>query len=300
MSSKLKRKLFQFVAFFSLFLIVSGALAAEQHQNAKHTLWEVTTDHNTVYLLGSLHLLKSTNYPLADAIEDAFDDSEVVVFELDLDEANNPAIQLAMLNKGSLPEGVTLQETLNAETYALAAKKANELGTDIALLQGFEPWMFALTLASLKLVALGFDSAQGVDRYFFTKARQIGKPVIGLETMEFQINLFDRLSSADQEAIVHQTLLDLDILEQEMDSIVTAWEHGDVAELDDVLLKSFKEYPTIYRKFIVQRNKKWMKKIRPFFKKTDDYMIIVGAGHMVGDEGLVALLKKKGYRVEQR
>ncbi len=160
--------------------------------------------------------------------------------------------------------------------------------------------MFAVTLASLKLTELGFEPAQGVDRYFFNKARQAGKPVMGLETMEYQANLFDKLSDEDQEAIVHQTLLDLDILDQEMDSIVTAWEKGDAEELDVVLLKSFKEYPTIHRKFVVERNHNWMKKIAPLFKRNDDYMIIVGAAHMLGDEGLVELLKKEGYRVEQR
>lgn len=147
---------------------------------------------------------------------------------------------------------------------------------------------------------LGFDSAQGVDRHFFYKARQAGKPVIGLETMEYQIDLFDKLSEKDQEAIVHQTLLDLDILDQEMSSIVAAWENGDVKGLDDVLLKSFREYPTIYRKFVVERNHAWMKKVTPFFTKSDDYMIIVGAAHMVGEKGLVELLKKKGYSVQQR
>lgn len=123
MPLRAKRCIVPFLLFFSVFFFAPETLCADQGQGARHALWEVTTDHNTVYLLGSLHLLKSFNYPLADVIEEAFDDSEVIVFELVLDEANSATAQLAMLSKGSLPEGVTLQERLSAETYELAAGK---------------------------------------------------------------------------------------------------------------------------------------------------------------------------------
>jgi uncharacterized protein YbaP (TraB family) len=223
----------------------------------------------------------------------------VVVFELDPDEANDPTMQLMMLSKGTLPEGVTLQQQLSNRSYDLAKKKAGELGADISMFQGFEPWLFAVTLASLKLVTLGFDPAFGVDRYLFSQAQQENKTIIGLETMEYQTGLFDELSAADQEAIVYQTLLDLDIVEKEMDSIVKAWSEGDTSALEQVLLQSFREYPAIYRRFIVQRNHAWTRKTTPLFERSENCMIVVGAGHLVGEDGMVSLLKKQGYAVEQ-
>lgn len=266
---------------------------------AKNSLWRVKGEKNTVYIQGSIHLLKSGNYPLNEAIEQAFDDSEVLALELDAGLMNDPATALQMLTKGTLPEGSTLEESLSAKTYELAKTRTSELGLDIEFFERFKPWFFAVSIEATKLQSLGFSSLHGVDMYFYSKAQKVGKPVVGLETVEFQIGLFDNLSSAEQDNFVYQTLKELDTVEKEIKVIIKAWETGDTGGLEAALLKNFKKYPGLYEIFLSKRNRNWMSKLEEFLKDDKNYMIVVGAAHLVGKTGVIELLKKKGYSIEQ-
>ncbi len=274
---------------------------AEENQltKTKNTLWRVSSGKNSVYLLGSLHLLKSDNYPLDDSIDRAFDDSQILVLEVDLRSASDPQTQQMMLAKGMLPEGDSLDKRISNKTYELARAKTAELGLDIAAFKQFKPWFFTMTLARTKFQTLGFNPQYGLDMHFFSKAIQSGKQALGLETFEQQISMLDSLSEINQDELVCQTIKELDTLEQEMDTILKAWSTGDMKLLEETILKSFKEYPTIYKTLITQRNKGWITKIESFLKQKNNYMVVVGAGHLAGNQGLVELLKKKGYSVEQ-
>lgn len=277
-----------------------SAYAQEEPKvSSKNILWRIGSQNNSVYLLGSIHLLKSDNYPLNDIIENAFEDSQILVLEFDLESMNDPEIQQAMLMKGMFSEGQTLEKSIGKDAYKLAKTKTEELGVDIAMFENFKPWFFAMTLTTMKLQLLGFNSQYGLDFYFFMKAKQTGKQIMGLETPEYQLDLFDKMSSHNQELLVYQTLLELDIIEKEIDTILNAWSTGDARELGTMLLKSFKEYPGLYETLVTSRNKNWMSKIESFLEKKENYMILVGAGHLVGKNGLVELLKNKGYSIEQ-
>jgi uncharacterized protein YbaP (TraB family) len=270
-----------------------------QIRSSKNCLWRIQSEQNTVYLMGSLHLLKKENYPLHKEIEKAFEDSKVLVLEVDLGEANDPRTQQMMLMKGMFTDGRTLEKAIDEKTYDLAKMKLGELGVDIAPFNNFKPWFFATTLVTIKMQALGFNPELGLDAYFFKKAKQSGKKVIGLETFEYQLGLLDKMSASNQELMVEQSLLELDLIEKEMGSLVQAWSSGDTKGLEDTLLLSFKDFPELYNSLIISRNKKWLEDIESFLRERDHYMIIVGAGHLIGEKGLVELLKKKGYSVEQ-
>ena len=271
----------------------------EPKVSSKNILWRIGSQNNSVYLLGSIHLLKSDNYPLNDIIENAFEDSQILVLEIDLESMMDPEIQRTMLMKGMFSEGQTLEKSIGKDAYKLAKTKTEELGVDIAMFENFKPWFFAMTLTTMKLQLLGFNSQYGLDFYFFMKAKQTGKQIVGLETPEYQLDLFDKMPSHNQELLVYQTLLELDIIEKEIDTILNAWSTGDARELGTMLLKSFKEYPGLYETLVTSRNKNWMSKIESFLEKKENYMILVGAGHLVGKNGLVELLKNKGYSIEQ-
>ena len=284
------------------FALCLGCIAnAEQNisANTKNTLWRVSSEKNSVYLLGSLHILKSDNYPLDNSIERAFDDSQILVLEVDLRSQTDPKTQHMMLAKGMLPEGDSLDKRISKKTYELARAKIAELGLDIAAFKQFKPWFFTMTLVLTKLQTLGFSPQYGLDLHFFKKATQSGKQVLGLETFEQQIDMLDTLSEVSQDELVCQTVKELDILEQEMDTILKAWSTGDIKLLDETMLKSLKEYPAIYKVLITQRNNSWATKIESFLKQEKNYMVVVGAGHLAGRQGLVELLKKKGYSIEQ-
>ena len=169
------------------FALCLGCIAnAEQNisANTKNTLWRVSSEKNSVYLLGSLHLLKSDNYPLDNSIDRAFDDSQILVLEVDLSSQTDPKTQHMMLAKGMLPEGDSLDKRISKKTYELARAKTAELGLDIAAFKQFKPWFFTMTLVLTKLQTLGFSPQYGLDLHFFKKATQSGKQVLGLETFE--------------------------------------------------------------------------------------------------------------------
>lgn len=293
---------FHCVAWLLLFLLPRTCEVAAQNASqapAKSCLWRVVSKESTVYLLGSVHLLKADVYPLSPAIERAFGDSTKLVLEVDLDSLNSPEAQQMILAKALLPEGQTLSETLSPETYRAARQQVEAMGLDIEALKRMKPWFLALSLVAMKMQKLGYDAAQGVDRHFFDRARKDKKEVLGLETVEFQFSLLDSLSAKTQEESLLQTLNELGQFETEFEKIVRAWVTGQERELRDLLLENFKEYPDIYTKLISERNRNWIPKIERHLQGANKTLVVVGAAHLVGPDGVVELLKREGYSVEQ-
>lgn len=181
----------------------------------------------------------------------------------------------------------------------MVEKRAKELGMDIQALNRLQPWFVALTLSALKLQTLGFDPNYGIDQYFAEKAKKEKKEIVALETWEDQINLFVGMSQESQELLLLRTLRDLEVMEKELTRIVRSWTVGDVRTIETLLLESFKEYPQVYRRLISDRNKNWLPKIEKLLDQDENYIVVVGAGHLVGKEGIIALLKEKGYSVDQ-
>jgi uncharacterized protein YbaP (TraB family) len=262
-------------------------------------IWRVSKGNNTVYLLGSIHVLKGNDDILQGPMGKAFNDSKVLVFEIDLKEMASPDAQQTILAKGMLPPGDSLQQKINRETYELAKATTEEMGLDMATFSQFKPWFFIMTLSMFKLNMLGFSIQNGIDSLLYSKATQSGKKVLGLETFEQQMEMLDTMSGLNQDELVRQAIKDLDVLEQELDTILDAWSIGDMDRLEATILKSFKEFPHIYEALIIERNKKWMRSIESFLGEKENHMVVVGAAHLAGKEGLVELLKEKGCSVEQ-
>ncbi len=283
-----------------LFFTTSGSAAQNAIQApVKSCLWRVVSKDSTVYLLGSVHLLKSDAYPLSQAIEKAFGDSTKLVLEVNLDSLNSPDAQQMMLAKALLPEGKTLSETLSPATYQAVRQKVEALGLDIEALKRMKPWFLSLSLVAMKMQQLGYDAQHGVDRHFFDRARKAKKEVLGLETADFQLNLLDSLPAKTQEESLLQTLKELDQFETDFEQVVRAWAAGQEKQLDNLLLEGFKEYPDVYAKLISERNRNWLPKIESHFQGGNKTLVVVGAAHLVGRDGVVELLKRKGYSVEQ-
>ena len=281
------------VGFVALLAPVEEPAAQE-----KSFLWQVRSDKGTTYLLGSIHLLKKENYPLKKIIDDSFDEAKGLLFEIDINNSRPEKIHQLMLQKGMNNDGTTLQQNVSKETYALLEDRTKELGLNIAAFSLLKPWFTALTIQALKLQKLGFDSSFGVDHYLARRAQRAGKPTGGLETTEFQIGLFDQLSVRDQELMLRQTLKQLDLLDQSVDRIVQSWSTGDVDSLEGLLLASMREYPEVYQKLLVDRNRRWLPKIERIIQQGERTMIVVGAAHLVGKDGLISLLRARGYKVE--
>lgn len=284
-----------------LLLFRTSEIAAQNASKApaKSCLWKVVSKESTVYLLGSVHLLKPDAYPLSRAIEQAFDDATQIALEVNMDSLDSPDAQRMIMTKALLPDGKTLNDVVSPATYRVVQQKVQALGLDIQVLRRMKPWFLSLSLVAMKMQQLGYAPQHGVDRHYFERARKSKKEVFGLETAEFQIDLLDSLSGKAQEESLLQTIEELDQVETEFEQIVGAWAAGQEKQLSETLLKSFKEYPDIYAKLITERNRNWLPKIENFFRAGQKTLVIVGAAHLVGREGVLDLLRQKGYSIEQ-
>ncbi len=284
-------------------LFISAGLNAQQNQQTtvqKHCLWEVETPTNRVFLLGSLHLLKSDAYPLAKEINKAYSVSPKVVFETDIGGMMDPAVQARMLSMGLYPEGQSLFQNISGDMRSTLQKRMADLGLPMEQFARFKPWFLAVTLTTLELQQLGFSPAYGIDVHYYARARSDGKEIDFFEAIDYQFDLFGNMSAEDQNAFLGQTLKDLDIAAEMADDMMRYWQKGQVDKLYSLLFKSFEDYPEIENRLLLQRNKDWVKKIETMLGEPENIFVVVGAGHLVGPQSVVALLKQKGYKVKQR
>jgi len=283
-------------------LIYTGSIFSFQIDSdaaEKKSLWKIRSKSNVVYLLGSIHYLKPQNYPLAEEMEAAYKDAKKIIFEINLESAEGGRAQQLMALKGIYTDGTTLKDHVAPATYALAEKQLKELGLDIQIFNQFKPWFTALTVLALKLQSMGFDPGKGIDQYFFRKAKKEKKEVDGFETLEYQFGLFDGMPERVQESLLLQALSGGDLTETAVDAVVKAWAAGDLQALETLLLQGLKEFPELYQRLIVERNRAWLPKIESFLSQNENYLVVVGAGHLTGKDGLIEMLKAKGYTVEQ-
>ena len=296
---KYRFPLLAFLGLLSHFCLCGHAQQAPKAA-VKHSLWTVQGKTSTAYLFGSIHFLKKEFYPLAKPIEDAYAQSQVIVFEADLDEMQQPQTQLKMLQQGRLPEGETLPQHITKETYAKLQKYLDGLGGLGAAFDSMRPWMVAVALVGLELQKLGFNQEHGVDRYFFTKAKQDKKRIVPLETIDFQLELFTSLSKAENDAMLQQTIQEISGFKKILTEMTEAWKNGDTAALDRLILEAMREFPAVHKKLLLDRNKDWAGKIEKLLAEGKNVFVVVGAAHLVGKDSLVDLMARKGFKTQQQ
>lgn len=276
------------------------AVTASTNSTTKHCLWEIKGGSNTVFLLGSMHVMKDNMYPLAPVIEAAYKRSAVVVFETDMKVLQSPAFAMKLMGQATYPEGESLEKNLSPALYSLLASNLQASLLPMEMIDRFKPWMAAMTVLMLELQKEGFDVQNGVDKHFHTRAVADEKKLDHLESPDFQAALFTGLTDKESEEFLGQTLRDMDVWKKQLALLEKAWLTGDTKGLDKLLLDSFREYPLMHKKFLIDRNRAWLAKLEQFLKSDKDVLVVVGAGHLVGKDSVVDLLTAKGYRVEQR
>jgi uncharacterized protein YbaP (TraB family) len=267
-------------------LLGHPALGAQKPQEVSvvespQILWKVQSPQNTIYLAGSIHVLQKEHYPLHHAFEEAFNRSSRLMLEVDLDGLSSPVAQMNLLRKGLYLNGETLPAVLSPESYATATAGLAGLGQHIEDFHRMKPGMVVTAVMALELQKLGFESAYGVDHHFFEKAKAAGKDIQGLETVEFQLNLFDQLSPLIQEQFLLQTLEDLKSLGTQVRDMVKAWKQGNVQELER-LLAGMDEYPELNQTLVTNRNHDWLPHIERSLQEKEPVFIVVGALHLLG------------------
>jgi hypothetical protein len=294
-------------------LAIAVAVAADRGQRERTPpvplLWQVSDADNTVYLLGSFHMLRPEDYPLSADVDRAFADAEALVLELSPEEMTSPQLGLAMARAGLRDDGRRMHDDLDP---ALAAKLdawvagnpdgVRAMGLSAETLERLEPWFVGLSITLIEMQKLGLDPRMGLDMHMIERARDAGIPASGLELGSEQIAIFDGMSREEQLQFLAESLGEAEDAKVEIESLHGAWRRGDATAMwRSMALDLRREYPELYRRINVDRNDAWVPKLQRLLdeEKEQDTLVVVGALHLLGEDGVVEKLRAKGYRVER-
>ena len=280
-------------------LIMAAGSAAPQSAGHPISMWQINGASNRIYLLGSVHVLRQQDHPIPTAIEKAYQDAEILIMEIDVDDLD-PIEMAGMVNElGVIKDGSTLQEIMGPSLYEEAADYASQLDIPFLMLAQTEPWLAAITIEQMMLLRIGFNPEYGIEFHLSAKAGEDSKEILGLESVREQLEFLDKLSLSAQRSLLIQTLRESLNIEENLDLLIDAWRHGDIDFLEENLLAEMQRYPELYRTLVVDRNEAWVEQIRNLIGEQDDYLIVVGTLHLVGDDGLPALLSEIGITTDQ-
>jgi len=252
-----------------------------------------------VTLLGSMHVLRKSDHPLPASIDTLLERADSIVMEIDVDDIDPAAQQRLIVNTALLPRDQTLASVLGPDLYRELERRAAELGVELKLLERFEPWFLSITLLDQGLSKFGYQGQYGVEQYVLAAAQRSGKEIVGLETLEFQIGIFDSQPASAQQAMLAQTLAELDEAETAMAEMAAAWRAGELDELSDELLAEFADFPGLYETLVTKRNAAWVETLERMLRDGEKHLVVVGALHLVGDDSLIELLTARGHAVER-
>lgn len=300
-----------------LVLLAGCASSSQSDEEGNHLLWKIQGKKNTVWLLGSVHMLPESAHPFPAAFDEAYKAADHVVFEVNMDSEGMMGAGMEMMMKAMITDGRTLEDLVSPETWALLEPRLDGLATNLASMMGEKPSPATVKLMKQSLIRmkpwfigmlLQVGDAQeggdyrpelGVDLFYAARAREDGKEIGGLETLEQQMGFFESLTGQSGEDFLLSSLRQSDPGAEDLDKMVDAWKRGDVAGLDKLVNGSMKESPETYDMLLVQRNKNWVPQIQTFLESDENYLVIVGAGHLVGKQSVVQLLRDRGYKVER-
>jgi uncharacterized protein len=266
---------------------------------AQTSVWKITRNGNTLYLGGTIHVLRPADLPLPAEYDAAFAAAGTVYFENDIGRISSPETQATLLRRGRYAGGATLQQALSPEAWAAVEEYCNRTGLSVAAINNFKPWMFAIMLAGLELQKLGI-TAEGIDMHYFKKAEPAGKSTHGLEPFEQHLEYLTTLGEGHENEMILHSLADLAGLKKTLADLLAAWRTGDLARIDALMLADLRtRFPSIHEVLIVRRNKAWLTVIEELIKSRGTELVLVGAGHLAGEDGLITELEKRGYAVER-
>ncbi|MBR9865676.1 MAG: TraB/GumN family protein [Oceanospirillales bacterium] len=284
------------LGFVSLIILSVVALPAA----ADSSVWKVSSGKNLVYVGGTLHVLRQSDYPLPSEFDRAYKGADKLVFETDLEKLHTPEVMQRMQQAVRYPEGISgLDKRVSAALYQRIVKVWTQYGLPVEALNGLRPSGIVITLTMLNLKQAGVD-AQGIDDFYHGQAFADGKPAGGLESVDQQIGLLAGMGAGDEETFMRTSLDELEASDGILNEMVDAWRRGSLADLERLVIDDMRrQSPEAFRTLIVDRNQKWLPQIDLMLQDRPVEFVLVGSGHLAGNEGLIAQLQQRGYRVEQ-
>lgn len=262
-------------------------------------LWKVSKGESVLYLGGTVHVLSKQDLPFPAAFDRAFAAADLVAFETDISQLENPSLQFKLMGLMSYQDGRLLNQVISAGLYQQLNDFLTSRGMPPHLLLSMKPAGVMITMLGIELQRLGITES-GADVYYFNKARDANKPVLGLESIDTHINYLGALGEGNEEAFLQQTLNDIEKTESLMQTLVSAWKTGDVAGIEKHAVDDMRNsFPQVYERLLVTRNIQWMQRLRQLLQTPETELVLVGAAHLVGPDGLLFFLTQEGYSIEQ-
>lgn len=297
----MRRVAWRLLTIWAVGLSLASSLPAAEEPSGKHFLWQVNSPTTRVYLLGSIHMLREDIYPLAPVIEEAFAASDVLVLEADVFTESQSELQQSLIDAATYQQGETLKSELPQSDYLELMGILLQLGIPMQTVQQYRPWFVSIMSEQMLLSRLGMRPEYGIDAYFRTKAA--GQKEIGeLESVESQLAMFSSLSDQQHILMLSWAVEDLEQSAQDFEQLLQCWQQGDVPAMEKELLNEIQEDPRfrpIWDILIDGRNLGMADRIITFLASRRRYFVVVGAAHLIGPKGLVALLQQRGYAVQQ-
>lgn len=280
-------------------VFVCVLLLSVSQAKADTSVWSVRSGDNVIYLGGTVHLLRPGDYPLPIEFEEAYQASSELYFETDIGAMSDLSVQAQMLQQLTYGDDRALSTVLSEEAYTALSAYTATAGLPIAMLDKFKPGLLVSTLQVLVFQSMGF-TPQGVDAFFHTRALGDGKAEGQLETVQEQIGFIAVMGEGNESEFILLSLKDLAETGDVMEGMIEAWRSGDAEGLSTLFVEDMKvEAPELYDTLLLQRNLKWIPQIDDMLQDADTEFVLVGAAHIVGENGLLDLLSQKGYEINQ-
>ena len=269
----------------------------------KHFLWKVTGPTGVVYLFGTIHAGKAAFYPLPSVIEDSFKEADTLIEEIDTSDPGEAArIEQGLAAVGGYTNGDTITNHLSEATRSHLAAYVKKGGLPEPAIANMRPWLVSILVVQLEMKRRGVDPSYGLDQHFLKESRLSHKPIGALEDAASQLRLLSSLSEELQDRLLLSSLVDMEKWADAFDLLTRAWQSGDAAAMQEVITSSVRDYPQLkplMTKLLDDRNTAMTTKIERFLQTPKSYFVAVGAGHLVGDQGILSQLQRKNFRVEQ-
>lgn len=264
-----------------------------------HPLWRVTSGSDTLHVMGSVHLLRPEVYPLDPVMQTAIESADKVVFEIDLDSMQNAGPKF--MQRGLYEGDKTIEDELADTTYTFFASTLDSLGIPPSNVKKMKPWFLSITLSGIVLQRSGYDTQAGIEQHVYRAVNERDErvEVAGLETIDEQIEMFASMGEDDPNEYMYYTLKNLSESVAQIDRITEAWKAGNVQAIANLMNEGMEEYPEFRERLLTRRNENWIAPIEALMKEDQRILVVVGVGHLVGEDSVVDLLREKGYTVTQ-
>lgn len=263
------------------------------------SVWKVTNDQHSLYIGGTIHVLTPKDYPLAKEYDLAYQASDKVIFETNMEVVSSPAFGQKMMDQMMYSDGTTINKVLQTDTYNALAIHLSSRQIPMQALASHKPNLLAISLTFIELQAMGYTS-EGVDMFFANMAKTQAKEQGWLETPDEQLAFIAKLGGDDPNAMIEYTLKEIKKMPEMFAKLHATWLAGDMQGMADVGITPFKaDYPIIYQDLLVTRNNNWLPKIVNMLNDQPTEFILVGALHLSGPDSVLAKLKAKGYKIEK-